>query len=96
MDTTTIILGVILILVITYFTFNTGSQELSQKLDLAQPQTAIPANSLDQPTSAKYSYEMWLYVYKFEPTGSYIISRAGTTAGKTSASNLTKVLLNCS
>jgi hypothetical protein len=79
MDTTIIILGVILILVITYFTFNKGSQELSQKLDLAIQQTAIPASSLDQPTSAKYSYEMWLYVYKFEPLGQYIISRAGTT-----------------
>ncbi len=77
MDFTTIFLGVLLVAIIFYFTFNSGSQELSKKLDLGLPQTAISANSLDQPSSTKYSYEMWLYVYKAETADKYIISRAG-------------------
>lgn len=80
MDITTIFLGVLLVVIIFYFTFNSGSQELSKKLDLGTAQTAVFAKSLDQPTSAKYSYEMWLYVYKAESgEDKYIISRAGNT-----------------
>lgn len=80
MDFVTIFLGVLLVVIIFYFTFNSGEQELSKKLDLGQPQTNISGKSIDQPTSAKYSYEMWLYVYQFESSGEkYIISRNGTT-----------------
>lgn len=76
MDAVTIFLGVLLLLVIVYFTFNSGAQELTKKVDLKQPQTPISSTSLDQPSSAKYSFEMWLYVYKFSSSGEYIISRA--------------------
>jgi hypothetical protein len=76
MDAVTIFLGVLLLLVIVYFMFNSGAQELSKKIDLSQPQTEIQATSLDQPSSPKYSIEMWLYVYKFDSNNRYIISRA--------------------
>lgn len=77
MNTLTIFLGVLLVIIIFYFTFNSGSQELSQKLDLGSgAQTPIKADTLDQPGSAKYSYEMWVYVYQAESTDKYIISRA--------------------
>ena len=80
MDILTIFLGVLLVVIIFYFTFNSGEQELSKKLDLGQPQTNISGKSLDQPASAKYSYEMWLYVYQYESSGEkYIISRKGST-----------------
>lgn len=82
MDIVTIFLGILLVIIIFYFTFNSGEQELSKKLDLGKQQTDISGKSLDLPTSAKYSYEMWLYIYQFESTGDkYIISRNGG-AGK--------------
>ncbi len=80
MDFTTIFLGVLLVVIIFYFTFNSGAQELSKKLDLAQPQTPVKGTSLDQPSSAKYSIEMWLYVYQFESNEKYIISRVAAEA----------------
>ncbi len=76
MDTVTIFLGVLLLLVIVYFVFYSGEKELTGKIDLSQEQTPVQASSLDQPSSAKYSMEMWIYVYKFSTTGQYIISRA--------------------
>ncbi len=82
MNTLTIFLGVLLVIIIFYFTFNSGSQELSKKLDLGLGgQTSIEANTLDQPGSAKYSYEMWVYVYQAESTDKYIISRESGVTG---------------
>lgn len=81
MNTLTIFLGVLLLIIIFYFTFNSGSQELSKKLDLGLGgQTPIKADTLDQPGSAKYSYEMWVYVYQAESTEQYIISRRSASA----------------
>lgn len=80
MNTLTIFLGVLLVIIIFYFTFNSGTQELSKKLDLGLGgQTSIKADTLDQPGSAKYSYEMWVYVYQAESDDKYIISRAVNT-----------------
>jgi hypothetical protein len=82
MNTLTIFLGVLLVIIIFYFTFNSGSQELSQKLDLGSgAQTPIKADTLDQPGSAKYSYEMWVYVYQAESAEQYIISRESGVTG---------------
>jgi len=82
MNTLTIFLGVLLVIIIFYFTFNSGSQELSQKLDLGSGiQTSIKADTLDQPGSAKYSYEMWVYVYQAESAEQYIISRESGVTG---------------
>jgi hypothetical protein len=88
MDTVTIFLGVLLLLVIVYFVFYSGEKELSGKIDLSQPQTAVQASSLDQPSSAKYSMEMWIYVYKFSPTGQYIIYRAADGESENGKKNI--------
>lgn len=85
MDTVTIFLGVLLLLVIVYFVFYSGEKELTGKIDLSQEQTPVQASSLDQPSSAKYSMEMWIYVYKFSPTGQYIIYRAADGASTADA-----------
>lgn len=79
MNTLTIFLGVLLVIIIFYFTFNSGTQELSKKLDLGVGgHTSIKADTLDQPGSAKYSYEMWVYVYQAVSTDKYIIYREST------------------
>ena len=88
MDTVTIFLGVLLLLVIVYFTFNSGAQELSKKIDLHQEQTPVQASSLDQPSSAKYSIEMWIYVYKFDSNSKYIIYRAADGESDTGKKNI--------
>jgi hypothetical protein len=81
MDTSLIILGVALIIILyIVFFYMTAKDSLADRLDLAQTQTPILATSLTKPESAKYSYEMWLYVYGTKENatstgGSYIFYR---------------------
>ena len=64
MDTSLIILGVALIIILyIVFFYMTAKDSLADRLDLAQTQTPILATSLTKPESAKYSYELWMYVY---------------------------------
>ena len=64
MDTSLIILGIALIIILyIVFFYMTAKDSLADRLDLAQIQTPNLATSLTKPESAKYSYEMWLYVY---------------------------------
>lgn len=76
-----IILGIVLVFVLYYF-LNTGATTvLSNKLDLSTEQTDIPISKISDPASRKYSYEMWMYYYNFQPSSNqqqYIISREGT------------------
>lgn len=78
MDTSLIILGVALIIVLYYvFYFMMNRDSLADRLDLAQKQTAIVADKLTKPDNGKYSYEMWMYVYgpKSISSDTYIFSR---------------------
>jgi hypothetical protein len=76
-----IILGVVLIVVIYYFMYNSGSTVLSNKLDLGIVQPPIPVASLGlNPASPRYSIEMWMYVYNFNGNSTYIVSRASKSA----------------
>jgi hypothetical protein len=75
MDLSLVILGIVLVLVIYYFLNTSGTTVLSDKLDLSTTQTSIPIEKITEPTSRKYSYEMWLYVYNFNGKSSDIISR---------------------
>ena len=84
MNTAVIILGV-LVVVITYLVFFvfTGSQSLTAKVDLGTQQAAIPASSISDPGSVRYSFETWVYVYQFDGTGGkYLFSRAGASSAE--------------
>jgi len=76
MDLSLVILGIVLIFVLYYFLNRSGTSVLSNKLDLSTPQTAVPIDKIPDPTSRKYSYEMWMYVFNFQGSSQYIVSRA--------------------
>jgi hypothetical protein len=64
MDTSLIVLGVALIIVLYFvFYYMTARDSLADRLDLAQLQTPITADKLTKPGNGKYSYELWMYVY---------------------------------
>ncbi len=80
MDTSFIILGVVLVLIVYFiFFFVSGKESLADKLDLAQVQTPI---TLSDPTKTRYSYELWMYVYgtkenSTSAAGNYIFYKNG-------------------
>ena len=76
MDLSLVILGIVLVFVLYYFLNRSGTAVLSNKLDLSTPQTAVPIDKIPDPSSRKYSYEMWVYVFNFQGTSQYIISRS--------------------
>ena len=81
MDLAFVILGVIVIFVLYYFLNSDGSTLLSNKLDLGIKQPDIPVATLGTTANAtRYSYEMWMYVYQFPGTSTYIISRRAKDA----------------
>jgi len=86
METSTIFLLVaVVILIYIIFFVMTGTQTLTDKIDLAVGQPAIPASELVTPSASTYSYSMWLYVYgPKEQIGAnkYIISRDAGATGK--------------
>ena len=82
MDLILVILGIILIIVLYYFLSSGETTVLSNKLDLSIPQTSIPKEKISEPSSRKYSYEMWLYGYNFNGSSNYIVSRASSSSGK--------------
>jgi len=83
MDTSLIILGVALIIVL-YFVFYYMSMQdsLANRLDLGQIQTPITVEKLTKPGNTKYSYDLWMYVYgpKSITGDKYVFYRDGTTA----------------
>lgn len=83
MDTSLIILGVALILVLyIVFAYMSTADSLANRIDLAQAQPPILADKLTKPENVKYSYETWMYVYgpKSITTDTYIFSRDGKTS----------------
>ena len=79
MNTILIVLGVLLIIIlyVSFFVF-TGSQSLTEKIDLGTQQAAITADKIGNPGSVRYSFETWVYVYQFEAGGKYLFSRGST------------------
>ena len=81
MDTTMILLGVALVVLIyIIFFYATGTDNISARMDLAQSQAPILATSLTKPESSRYSYELWLYVYGTKENAGnnvYLFSRTG-------------------
>jgi len=82
MDLILVFLGIILVIVLYYFLSSGETTVLSNKLDLSIPQTSIPKEKISEPSSRKYSYEMWLYGYNFNASSNYIVSRASSSSGK--------------
>ncbi len=82
MDLSLVILGIVLVFVLYYFLNKSGTAVLSNKLDLSTTQTAIPIDKIPDPASRKYSFELWVYVFNFQGTSQYIISR-GSAADAT-------------
>lgn len=86
MDTSFIILGVALIVIIyIVFFYVTAKDSLADRLDLAQAQNPILSSSLTKPESSKYSYELWMYVYGTRENatssgGNYIFYRNASTS----------------
>ena len=78
MDLLLVFLGIVLIIVLYYFLNTGGTTVLSDKLDLSIDQPAIAITNIPQPASRKYSYEMWMYVYNFQGTNQYMISRGSS------------------
>jgi hypothetical protein len=85
MDTTFIFLGVaVVILLYTIFYFMGGNDSLATKVDLIQIQPVIAIDNLTKPDSAKYSFELWTYVYGSNDgmiKGKYFFSRDAKTGG---------------
>lgn len=75
MNLSLVFLGVVLVVVLYYFLNSDGTTVLSNKIDLSTDQVALTKEQIPDPASAKYSYEMWLYVYNFDGQPHYIISR---------------------
>lgn len=75
MNLSLVFLGVVLVVVLYYFLNSGGTTVLSNKLDLSTDQVAVTKEQIPDTASAKYSYEMWLYVYNFDGQPKYIISR---------------------
>lgn len=75
MNLSLVFLGVVLVVVLYYFLNSGGTTVLSNKIDLSTDQVALTKEQIPDPASAKYSYEMWLYVYNFDGQPHYIISR---------------------
>lgn len=78
MDITSIILGVVLLVVLYYvyiYVFKTN--KLASKLDLATSQAAIVSTDIAVPETKRYAYELWIFVYKPESKTEYIFSRLG-------------------
>lgn len=94
MDTSLIILGIALIIILyIVFFYMTTKDSLADRLDLWQAQSPILATSLTKPESAKYSYEMWLYVYGTKESAtttgeSYIFYRNGNDANDNTKKNI--------
>ena len=82
MDTSLIILGVALVLVLyIVFAYMTTVDSLVNRMDLNQIQTDVGSEKLTNPENVKYSYEMWMYVYgpKSISNDTYIFYRNGTS-----------------
>ena len=79
MDLSLVILGIVLVFVLYYFLNQSGTDVLSNKLDLSIKQSDIGIKDIQEPSSRKYSYEMWIYVFNFEGNDEYIISRESTS-----------------
>ena len=84
MDLILVILGIILIIVLYYFLSSGETTVLSNKLDLSIRQTPIPKEKISEPSSRKYSYEMWLYFYNFNASSNYIVSRESSSSSSSS------------
>ncbi len=85
MDTSLIVLGVALVLVLyIVFAYMSGVDALANRIDLAQPQTPISVDKLTKPENVKYSCELWMYVYgpKSITQDTYIFFRDGSTVTK--------------
>ena len=79
MELSLVILGIVLVFVLYYFLNQSGTDVLSNKLDLSIKQSDIGIKDIQEPSSRKYSYEMWIYVFNFEGNDEYIISRESTS-----------------
>ena len=79
MDLSLVILGIVLVFVLYYFLNQSGTDVLSNKLDLSIKQSDIGIKDIQEPSSRKYSYEMWIYVFNFDGNDEYIISRESTS-----------------
>ena len=79
MDLILVFLGIILVIVLYYFLSSGETTVLSNKLDLSIRQTPIPKEKISEPSSRKYSYEMWLYGYNFNASSNFIVSRASSS-----------------
>jgi len=82
MDLLLVFLGIVLVIILYYFLYLSGTTVLSNKLDLSTKQTDISIKDIQEPSSRKYSYEVWMYVFNFQGSSDYIISRESSTAGK--------------
>lgn len=91
MDTTFIFLGVaVVILLYAIFYFMNGKDSLASKVDLLQVQPPIPIDKLTKPDSAKYSFELWTYVYGSNDNtikGKYFFSRDAKNPGTLAIKN---------
>lgn len=94
MDTSLIILGVALIIVLyIVFVYLTSVNRLANRVDLAQVQPPITVDKLTKPDSPKYSYETWMYVYGSKESavadsGSYIFYRPSEGTPQTATPNI--------
>jgi hypothetical protein len=63
MNITVIVLG-IMVVVLSYFLYKmyTGKSSLVEKVDLKTESPVIPASTLPEPASLRYSYGVWIFV----------------------------------
>jgi hypothetical protein len=80
------IMGVIVIILLyMYFFYKTGETQLTDKIDLAVTQADITIDKIVDPEAAVYSFETWVYISKYNGSGTELFSRIARTTGANNA-----------
>lgn len=74
MNYTLIILGTILVIVLVILYFKSGSSSITTQLYLKGSTATIPMNTLSNPSSAQYTYSMWVCVNNLNNSDTYLFS----------------------
>jgi hypothetical protein len=76
------IMGVIVIIILyMYFFYKTGETQLTDKIDLSVTQAEITIDKIVDPEAAVYSFETWVYISKYNGSGTELFSRDARTSG---------------
>lgn len=93
---TIVIVLLIVIVILVFFLYRASSSKTSSStlLNLNNSNTAVSNTDISSSTSAKYSYESWVYVNTWSNNTEKTIYYAGTSTSSTDKSNLIRLYLD--